>query len=351
MKARAAAIVTVVVVVSVLAAGLGASLLRPAQVPEGVRPIPQGAAILFASNQDTGGSRKEVYVMGADGTNAARITYSTMHHFLVGTDPSGRFLILSRAEQDTDPPAGLGDEDRRALWVVDLATGNETRLTALGNRAEGDSVSPDGQWVVFHMQLAGEFQSDLYRVRLDGTGLTRLTFTEETSECDPAWSPDGAEIAYNCYSAGTPRFVLKVCSADGGSGRIVYDPVGAVNTTAFPAEAYDPSWSPDCGWIVFEEPVQFQAENGGAGVWHILKVRPNGSDLTDLSEAGGHGGWAEYLPSFSGNGSRIVFSVRQGPVDPSKVEIDVYSMDSGGGSLERLTSSPAVEDFAVWIQR
>lgn len=348
MGARTVAILALIVVAALVVV-LGAGLMKPAPAPGGTQPIPPGAAILFESNRDTGGSRKEVYSMGADGSNVTRITYSDMHHFLLGMDPSGRYLVTSRAEQDTDPPAGLGDEDRRAIWAIDLASGNETRLTAPENRAEGDSVSPDG-WVVFHMQLAGSLQSDLYKVRLDGTGLSRLTFTEDASECDPAWSPDGTEIAYTCYRASTPRFVLMVMDANGSNNRVVHDPVNAVNTTAFPPGAYDPSWSPDGEWIVFEEPVRFQGENGGAGVWHILKVRPDGSGLTDLSEAGGHNGWAEYLPSFSADGSRIVFSARQGPADASKVQVDVYSMDSEGGSLVRLTSSPAVDDFAVWIR-
>lgn len=315
----------------------------------GARPIPDGATVLFESNRDTGGGRKEVYAMDYDGLNVTRITTTQIHHFLTGIDPSGRFLIVSGADQDTHAPLGLGDEDRRALWVIDTITGNATRITARENSAEGDSVSPDGQWIVFHMALSGSLQSDLYKIRLDGTGLTRLTSTDDASECDPCWSPDGSEISFTCYSAGVPRFVLTVMGEGGGYRRTVYDPVDAVSTTAFPPGAYDPSWSPDGQWICFEEPVSFGGENGGAGVWHIFKIHPDGSGLTDLSLAGGHDGWSEYLPSFSADGSSVVFSVRAGPADASKTEVDVYVMDSDGGSLKRLTSGASVDDFAIWV--
>jgi len=37
--------------------------------------------------------------------------------------------------------------------------------------------------------------SDLYRINLDGTGLTQLTFDEDQEE-EPAWSPDGLKLLY-----------------------------------------------------------------------------------------------------------------------------------------------------------
>ncbi len=344
-------VAAVAIVVVAAVAAFSANLLRtPADQP-GTRPIASDAAVLFESNRDTGSRRKEIYAMDADGGNVTRITFSKMHHFLVGIDPSRRYLIVTRADQDTDPPLGLGDEDRRSLWVIDTVTGNETRLTAPENQAEGDSVSSDGQWIVFHMQLAGNTQTDLYKIRLDGTDLTRLTFTKDANECDPAWSPDNKKIAYTCFSTNTPRFVLMIRDVDGSNERIVHDPIDAVNTTLFPPGAYDPSWSPDSEWITFEKPVHFAEENGGAGIWHIFKIHPDGSGLTDLSEAGGHTDWAEYLPSFSEDGRLILFSVRTGPADASETHIDVYVMDSDGGSLKRLTDTAAVEDCAIWIGR
>ena len=37
--------------------------------------------------------------------------------------------------------------------------------------------------------------ADVYTVKATGTGLTRLT-TSAASDADPAWSPDGARIAF-----------------------------------------------------------------------------------------------------------------------------------------------------------
>ncbi len=349
MKKIVAAIFIIFLVTAVFV--IGSNISFPDREQTGTKAIPATAAILFESNRDTGERRKEIYAMDIGGDHVTRITYSNMHHFLAATDPSGRYIITTRAEQDTDSPAGLGDEDRRSLWILDTATGNETRLTNPENQAEGDSVSPDGQWIVFHLQLAGDTQSDLYKIKIAGTNLTRLTFTEDASECDPSWSPNGKEIAYTCFRGNTSRFILMIRDAEGQNERVVYDPIDAATTALFPPGAYDPSWSHDGQWITFEKPVHFAEENGGAGIWHIFKIHPDGSGLVNLSEASDQANWAAYLPSFSEDDRLILFSARAGPVDPAKTNVDVYVMDSDGGSLKRLIEESAIEDSATWIAR
>ncbi|MCD6383419.1 MAG: PD40 domain-containing protein [Thermoplasmata archaeon] len=288
--------------------------------------------------------------MDENGNDVIRITHSSYHHRIVGIDRTKRYILATRVVEDTDPPEGLGDEDRKSLWLLDLETGHEKRLTDPANNAEGDSFSPDGEWIVFQMVVAGDRQADIYKMRIDGSSLTRLTHTNDATESDPSWSSDGKNIAFVSYSAHTGRFVLMVMDADGQNVRTVYDPADTVSTPYFKPGVYDPSWSPDDQWIVFEKPVRYGGENGDAGVWHIFKIHPDGSGLTDLSEKGGHTDMAEYLPSFSADGERIVFSARHGPSDPAKVQIDIFTMNKDGGSIKRLTSTEAIEDFGVWIK-
>ena len=161
-----------------------------------LKPIHSSSAILFVSNRDTGNRRTEIYAMDVNGDNAIRITKSKYHHFIVGMDPSRRFIVTSRAERDTAKPKGLGDEDKRSLWILDLASKTEQRLTAPKNHAEGDSFSPDGQWVVFHMKVGDSQESDIYKMRIDGSGLTQLTNTRDAIEGDPSWSHNGREIVF-----------------------------------------------------------------------------------------------------------------------------------------------------------
>jgi len=119
-----------------------------------------------------------------------------------------------------------------------------------------------------------------------------------------------------------------------------------------PAGVYDPSWSPDDEYILVEKPVKFSGsgENGGAGVWHILKVSTDGATSEDLTETGELADSALYLPSFSSDGQWIVLSSRHEPEDPSQVSLEIFKMREDGSQVQALTTSPYWEQFPVWIK-
>jgi Tol biopolymer transport system component len=313
--------------------------------------LPPQAAILFVSNRDTGRRRREIYSMDVNGKNVTRITFTNEHHFILGMDRLRRYIVASRAEKDTKKPSGLGDEDRRSLWLIDLKTKQENRLTDPRNHAEGDSFSPDGVWIVFHMKIAGEEQSDIYKIRRDGSNLTRLTNTPSAVEADPNWSNDGTEIVFTYLDAHSKRFLLKKMDGRGENITTIYDGGAGVSAGAFPPGNYDPSWSPDDQWIVFERAVKSGSENWGSGIWHIFKVRRNGSDVADISVAGGHDDRAEYLPSYSPDGKFIVFGTLYEAKNPHDSLNDVFIMDTTGKGLKRLTLDPASDKdmYPVWI--
>ncbi|NIS78664.1 MAG: hypothetical protein GTO14_00175 [Anaerolineales bacterium] len=316
-----------------------------------ISSLPSTAEILFVSNRDTGSSRTEIYAMDKEGDNVTRITYTEEFHFILGIDPTRRYLADSRAEEDTNSNDELDGGDRRTLWLIDLETKQETRLTDLGNHAEGDSFSPDGEWIVFLMKLPDpDSVMDIYKIRRDGTDLTNLTDTPTVIEGDPSWSNDGRSIVYAAFDMDVQRFVLKKMDADGGNAMTVYDGGPGVATPVFPAGNYDPNWSPDDQWIVFERATAFEGENFGSGIWHIFKVKVDGSEVEDLSSVGGHEDRAEYLPSFSPDGQFIVFgSIYE--ADPlADSHNDIFRMDADGSSLVRLTHHPANDMYPVWIR-
>jgi Tol biopolymer transport system component len=283
----------------------------------------------------------EIYSMDAEGGSINRVTTSDKQHYVFGVDYGRRYIA-----------ATTGSEEKKQLWLLDSETGRETPLTRVENNAEGRSFSPDGEWVVFWMVPAGGQYSDIYKIRRDGSGLVNLTNTPQAHEFDPAWSNDGGQIAFT-YNDGQPnRFILEVMDADGANVRMVYDPVDAAKTLHFPAGVYDPSWSPDDRYILVDKPLKFtdSGENGGAGVWHILKVSSDGATIEDLTATGELADNALYLPSFSPDGKWIVLSARHGPAGPSQVSLGIVKMRANGSDVQTITSNTYWAQFPVWLK-
>lgn len=89
-------------------------------------------------------------------------------------------------------------EDERSEWLthvhVAAADGSSGfQLTRGDSSAHSPAWSPDGAWIAFVSDRGG--QADLWRIRVDGGEAERLTEVE-TGVADFAWSPDGSRIAF-----------------------------------------------------------------------------------------------------------------------------------------------------------
>jgi Tol biopolymer transport system component len=80
---------------------------------------------------------------------------------------------------------------KRELYIMNPDGSDLHQLSPSGGNSQGPSFSPDGQWVVFtaYFNAIGNNNGcEIYIVRIDGSGLTRLT---NNNYCDwqPRWSP------------------------------------------------------------------------------------------------------------------------------------------------------------------
>ena len=96
------------------------------------------------------------------------------------------------------------------------------------------SWSPDGQWIVYASDRAGN--ADLWKQRLGDPDPVRLTFSDE-AESDPDWSPDGGSIVFRSERDGGGLFVMPA----GGGGEHMVSSFG-----------YEPHWSPNGTTILFK---------------------------------------------------------------------------------------------------
>jgi Tol biopolymer transport system component len=156
------------------------------QVSKGTQPrwSPDGKRIAFVRD----GS---IYVARADGTGERRLTRSGGRWFPANSpawSPDGSRVAFG------------GPQD---IFTVTVAGARVSRLTQspkpwLGNFTP--AYSPDGKRIAF-ARSTDAFNSDIFLMRTNGTGLVRLTKSQGTDstlgeEHGPAWSPDGRSLVY-----------------------------------------------------------------------------------------------------------------------------------------------------------
>jgi serine/threonine protein kinase/WD40 repeat protein len=117
---------------------------------------------------------------------------------------------------------------RRAGVTPAPQPGQIARLTDLAGSETSPSLSPDGTFVVYAKSVNGNF--DLFTQRVAGGNPINLTADSPADDIQPAFSPDGQQIAFRSERDGGGIFVM---GATGESVRRLTD-IG-----------FNPAWSPD----------------------------------------------------------------------------------------------------------
>jgi dipeptidyl aminopeptidase/acylaminoacyl peptidase len=184
--------------------------------------------------------------------------------------PDGRSVVFARAIELTE------DSERSAIFIAAI-DGSGVRQLTDGGSPEGSDTQPtftaSGQRIVFVRGGAGPYASgDLYSIGLDGSGLTPLT-SGPAADRMPAASPTGRQIA----------FVRS-----------------------------------------------FQRPDGIEAGPHIYSMRPDGSQLRNLTPRLGDAPWD---PDFSPSGKVIAFAT-----EGNQLRGDIFTMRANGGPIRRLTN-------------
>lgn len=105
------------------------------------------------------------------------------------------WLVFSRRE-DTNKDGVIDQEDGGHLYIMDLTTKVSRQVTTGSYNDISPSWSPDRNRIVFASDRSGRDNFDLFVINADGSELVQLTHTPMVDEIEPAWSPNGATIAY-----------------------------------------------------------------------------------------------------------------------------------------------------------
>jgi Tol biopolymer transport system component len=193
---------------------------------------PGGAKIAFDLVNSLG---RDIYVMNADGSafsDGARRKNLT-------NDPSNLDTMPSWSPNGTKIAFATARDGDFEIYVMDVLTdmngipfgANPVNLSRNAALDSGPAWSPDGAKIAFWSDRGGN--RDIYIMNADGTGQERLTFDPAT-DSSPSWSPDGTMIAFRSQR-------------DGDSEIFVMEAVpGAVpqQLTFNTASDLNPRWSP-----------------------------------------------------------------------------------------------------------
>lgn len=258
---------------------------------------PDGRTLLFHSNRS---GRQAIWAADGDGSNP-RILFDASE---IGTDPGtpswspdGRRIAFAMT------PVGATDENESEIYTIRADGAGLTRLTNTPGDDSHPRFSRSGR-IYFNSargtpDLAepwGRQRIDIYSMNADGSGLRRHTTCSGVCTY-PSPSPDERFIAFRAVtespalswdlSPGRANSEVMVVAADGG------EPVNISNDPAFDGW---PVWSPDGRWIVFASSRARVARTG-----QIYAVRPDGTGLRAITA----GPLSHVQPSFSPDGTRL----------------------------------------------
>jgi len=184
---------------------------------------PDGTKIVFfqARGTQAAGIPPECAILLYD-----RVAQTTVpiHEFACGTEedreprisPDGTSVAFWRSRHDLPDPSLKVVES--AIFIRDLATGKERQVTDWDVHATSLDWSPDGQWIAFtkewwrYAEVA--YQTEVWRIRSDGSDLQQLTDLNGDIAWQPRFSPDGRWVLFARIDPSGTR--LWAVPADGG---------------------------------------------------------------------------------------------------------------------------------------
>jgi len=191
---------------------------------------------------------------------------------------------------------------RENLWLAPSEGGWPEQLTVSGQRQATPAWQPTGRWIAYASDYDGDEQWDLFLVSPRNGEVLNITNTPAISEKDPAWSPDGAFLAYLVKPRESSTYEIDIMEVVTKKVRHL-----TANTPANLSNS-NPLWSKDGKWVVFSRErsdgadsnimmasaddgkivnlTPHHAEIGGPGqIFFASHISPDGKTLLITSDA------------------------------------------------------------------
>lgn len=261
-----------------------------------------------------------IWLVHADGTGLHELAPGVLASGKISPDisPDGSHVIYSAYDAPVQ------------VWEVGIEGGDPELVSTDCNGIPAECMdgkpaySPDGTRIAF---LRGTETSSALAIRDLASGAVTILESTQTSSADvwleePSWSPDGQQVVYHqvIYDRAQDKVVdtnIFIVNADGTGLHELALPDGT--------PWGDADWSPDGSRIVFGS---YPIHEFGSGQAEVYSVRPDGTDLQQLTSLGVGSG----APSWTSDGAHIFFWGFQ----------TFYLMDPDGGNAKRINRAALV---------
>jgi len=245
---------------------------------------PVGDAVYYF--RDEGGTTELVKLPLSDPSKGPSVLVS-------GLETGDNFTVSADGSQ----LAYTRDQSYYNLWLVELPVPGATTQTlgrplTSGTLSYGEpAISPDGRSVAFTI---GSDKSNVYKMAANGGELVQLTSFDAAETWSPAWSPDGARIAFTSDQGGTWK--VWVVNADGGTAR-------PLEKTDDSATNHELAWFPSRD-ILYAK----------SGLHNLHRLNVETQEENSLLSADSTG-WLVFKAEFSPDGKKIAIYWNRIPVE------------------------------------
>ena len=292
-------------------------------------------AVCGAANAQVTSVNGRIAYVGACGPSSIPFTPDQCDILVMNADGTGQTNLTDTPDRNESSPAWSPDGGRIAyfegwgadtLMVMDADGSNRIPVTTASTFPFGSrpTWSPGGTQIAFVTNNPGSpvsIQADIVVINLDT--LTETVISQpadfggvlaDADEIEPAWSPDGARIAFAGVRletfldpvTGDPiqgaQWEIASVNPDGSGEQILSAGAPGTDRANFLEEDRAPAWSPDGSMLVFMSQAQVPS---CCGPWQLWAVNRDGSAITNLTNDETVN---DLFPSWSPDGAQIVFS-------------------------------------------
>ena len=294
----------------------GSDVQRLTRTPEVVEAFPvwspNGQQLAFIAHDDPSNSghlsRHRAFLIGGDGRDTRLVIPDHVQELFSppAWAPDGTRVLFT--VPDYDHPS-----NRVSIIQVDASSGDVRNLTDDTYQNESPAWSPDGAWIAFSSTRSGVFT--VHVMRPDGTGIQAVT---DCGSGRPVWSPDSEWLAFSADCSGTAG--LFRARPDGSDmQQLMTDNLPIVGMF---------SWSPNGRWLAFYSQ---------DATLYLLEIETGA-----VQKMPGDFAAAVGSPTWSADSEWLFFT---GEVDD---QWDIFRARPDGSDLENLTQNPGTDWLPTW---